>query len=65
LSQRARWRRTTRSGLPFPAAADGRTIEITFIANQIAFDPFDPGHYPIGEIVDAFKVVSIVKARCD
>ena len=49
---------------PFPTAAQRRAIEITFVADQIAFDALHSGgHDAIGEIVDAFEVVAVIEAR--
>src|ERR1051326_283496 len=52
--------------LPFPAAANWRAVEITFVANQIAFNAFDPGaHDPVGEIVNTFEVIAVIESRGD
>ena len=52
--------------LPFPAAAEPVAVEITFVADQVAFDALHAGRDDsIGESVDAFEVISVVESRGD
>ena len=51
---------------PFPTTAVAVAVEVTLVADEIAFHSFHSGsHDSIGEIVYAFEVITVIEACCN